>query len=297
MTRQALFFSVVTAAMSTLPAFADGAASMMAMRWGKNAFNFEGMPSGPQPLKNLSRLPNGKANAGRLVGDYNNPILTPAAAAVVKQKGELAIAGKGFPNAQDQCRAIAPPFTFAMQLGFAMLPSKGGNITIMYDQNMNVRHIRMNGTHPVNLVPSSMGDSVGHWDGDTLVIDTLGIKTDAFTSVDRFGTPQSEAMHVVERYRLIDGAVAKAQVDKYETSEGTVGGGQRVAGYNPDTGLKGLQLEVTMEDPKVFTAPLTARVTYRPLITNWQESVCADNPVEHYEGEWIGLPKAARPDF
>jgi hypothetical protein len=280
-----------------LPAFADGAASMMAMRWGKNAFNFEGMPSGPQPLKNLSRLPNGKANAGRLVGDYNNPILTPAAAAVVKQKGELAIAGKGFPNAQDQCRAIAPPFTFAMQLGFAMLPSKGGNITIVYDQNMNVRQIRMNGTHPVNLVPSSMGDSVGHWEGDALVIDTLGIKTDAFTSVDRFGTPQSEAMHVVERYRLIDGAVAKAQVDKYETSEGTVGGGQRVAGYNPDTGLKGLQLEVTMEDPKVFTAPLTARVTYRPLITNWQESVCADNPVEHYEGEWIGLPKAARPDF
>jgi hypothetical protein len=245
----------------------------------------------------LSRLPNGKANAGRLVGDYNNPILTPAAAAVVKQKGELAIAGKGFPNAQDQCRPIAPPFTFAMQLGFSMLPSKGGDIAIIYDQNMNVRHIRMNGTHPANLVPSTMGDSVGHWEGDTLVVDTVAIKTDAFTSIDRFGTPQSEAMHVVERYRLIDGASAKAQIDKYETSEGTVGGGQRVAGYNPDASLKGLQLEVTMEDPKVFTGPLTARVTYRPLITVWQESVCADNPVEHYEGEWIGLPKANRPDF
>src|SRR5580704_9425533 len=158
MTRQALFFSVVTAAMSTLPAFADGAASMMAMRWGKNAFNFEGMPSGPQPLKNLSRLPNGKANAGRLVGDYNNPILTPAAAAVVKQKGELAIAGKGFPNAQDQCRPIAPPFTFAMQLGFAMLPTTGGNIIVINDQNANVRHIRMNAAHPAKPVPSSMGD-------------------------------------------------------------------------------------------------------------------------------------------
>jgi hypothetical protein len=298
MKRQAQFFSVVTTAMLAWPASAaDGASGMMAIRWGKNAFNFEGMPSGPQPLKNLSRLPNGKANAGRLVGDYNNPILTSAAAAVVKQKGELAIAGKGFPNAQDQCRAIAPPFTFAMQLGFAMLPAKGGNITIIYDQNMNVRHIRMDGTHPANLAPSSMGDSVGHWEGDVLTIDTVGIKTDAFTSVDRFGTPQSEAMHVVERYRLIDGAVAKAQIDKYETSEGTVGGGQRVAGYNPDTSLKGLQLEVTMEDPKVFTAPFTARVTYRPLITAWQESVCADNPVEHYEGEWIGLQKADRPDF
>jgi hypothetical protein len=298
MKRQALFFSVFTSAMLAWPAFAaDGASGMMAIRWGKNAFNFEGMPSGPQPLKNLSRLPNGKANAGRLVGDYNNPILTPAAAAVVKQKGELAVAGKGFANAQDQCRAIAPPFTFAMQLGFAMLPAKNGDIDIIYDQNMNVRHIRMNGTHPANLAPSSMGDSVGPWEGDALVIDTVRIKTDAFTSVDRFGTPQSEAMHVVERYRLIDGAVAAAQIDKYETSEGTVGGGQRVAGYNPDTTLKGLQLEVTMEDPKVFTAPWTARVTYRRLVSQWQESVCADNPVEHYAGEWIGLPTAERPDF
>ena len=155
----------------------------------------------------------------------------------------------------------------------------------------------MNGAHPTNLVPSRMGNSVGHWEGDTLVVDTVGIQTDAFTQVDRFGTPQSEAMHVVERYRLIDGAVAKAQMDKYETSEGAVAAGARDAGYNPDTSLKGLQLEVTMEDPKVFTAPLTARVTYRRVTTEWQESVCVEDPTEHYEGEWIGLPRADHPDF
>jgi hypothetical protein len=102
---------------------------------------------------------------------------------------------------------------------------------------------------------------------------------------------------VTERYRLIDGAQAKAQIDQYETSEGTVGGGERVAGYHPDTSLKGLQLEVTMDDPKVFVTPLTARVTYRRLISPWSESVCAENPMEHYEGEWVGLPKAERPDF
>jgi len=298
MKRQVLLFSTFAAVMLTQTAFAaDGAPGILDVRWGKNAFNFEGMPTGPQPLRNLSRLPNGKANARELVGDYRNPILTPEAAAVVKQKGELAIAGKGFPNAQDQCRPMAPPFALAMQLGFAMLQNKDGNITIIYDQNMNVRHIRMNGTHPPNLKPSPMGHSVGRWEGDALVLDTVGIKTDAFASVDRFGTPQSEAMHVVERYRLIDGALAKAQVDQYETSEGTVGGGGRPAGYNPDTSLKGLQLEVTMEDPKVFATSLTARVTYRRLITEWQESVCADNPIEHYEGEWIGLPKADHPDF
>jgi hypothetical protein len=50
-----------------------------------------------------------------------------------------------------------------------------------------------------------MGDAVGRWDGDTLVIDTVGIRVDQYTSIDRFGTPQSDQMHVVERYRLIDG--------------------------------------------------------------------------------------------
>ena len=91
MKRQALFFSTITVLMLTQSTFAaDGASSILEVRWGKNAFNFEGMPSGPQPLRNLNRLPDGKANARQLVGDYRNPILTPEAAAIVKQKGELA---------------------------------------------------------------------------------------------------------------------------------------------------------------------------------------------------------------
>jgi hypothetical protein len=78
MKRHAVFFSSFTAVMLALPGFAaDGASGLMEVRWGKNAFNFEGMPSGPQPLRNLSRLPNGKANNRQLAGDYRNPILTP----------------------------------------------------------------------------------------------------------------------------------------------------------------------------------------------------------------------------
>ena len=298
MKRQAFLFSVFTVTMLTVPALAaEGAPGMLGVRWGKNVFNFEGMPSGPQPLRNLSRRPDGTANAGQLVGDYNNPILTPRAAAVVKQKGELAIAGVGFPNAQDQCRAIAPPFASAMTLGFQMLPKKNGDIVMISDNNANMRHIRMNGTHPANLRPTPMGDSVGRWEGDTLVIDTIGMKVDEFLSVDRFGTPVTEAMHVVERYRLVDGPAAKTAMDAYEKREGTVGGGGRDAGYHPDPNLKALQLELTMTDPNVFTAPLTVRVTYRRLVTEYQENVCADNPVEHYKDEWIGLPRADRPNF
>jgi hypothetical protein len=92
---------------------ADDNAGITGVRWGRNAFGYEPLPSGPQPVINLKRRRNGTGDGAQLVGDYNNPILKPAAAAVVKQKGELAIAGKGFPNVSDQCRPYAPPFTFA----------------------------------------------------------------------------------------------------------------------------------------------------------------------------------------
>lgn len=300
MKRPALFLSILATALVALPAVADEQSGLLNHRFGKNTFNFDHLPSGPQPLRNLSRTSEGIANNLQLVGDYHNPILTPYAAAVVKQKGELALAGKGFPNAQDQCRQPAPPMTLAMKLVFEMLQTKNGDIDILYGED--VRHIRMNSTHPAILKPTHMGDAVGHWEGDTLVIDTVGIKNDAYSSVDRFGTPQSELMHVIERYRLVDGAVAKAGTDRYEQAEGHVGGGGRAGGgrnaeYSPDLGLKGVELDVTMEDPKVFTAPLTARVTYRRVISQWEEDICADNPMEHYKDEWIGMPRAQRPDF
>ena len=295
MKRQALFLSMFAAGILTAPAFAaDG---ITGVHWGKNTLYFEAMPSGPQPVRNLSRRSNGTGNAAQLVGDYRNPILKPEAAAIVKQRGDLAIAGTAFPNTEEQCRTIAPPFTFAMQLIFQMLPKNDGNITIVYGNNNNVRQIRVNDSHPAKLVPSPMGDLVGHWEDEVLVIDTIGVRTDAFTTADRFGTPQSDAMHVVERYRLIDGALAKAAQERAERSEGAVGNGARFSGVDPDTSRKGLQLELTMEDPNVFAAPLTVLVTYRPLMVDWQEDICADNPAEHYKDEWIGLPRADHADF
>ena len=61
-------------------------------------------------------------------------------------------------------------------------------------------------------MPSWQGHSVGWYEGDTLVIDTVGIKAAPPSTVDLFGTPHGEALHVVERYRLIDGeAAAEAQ--------------------------------------------------------------------------------------
>jgi hypothetical protein len=293
MKRQTLFFGIFATAIVAVPAFAaSDNAGIAGVHWGRSTFGYEPLPSGPQPVTNLKRRRDGTSDGTQLVGNYDNPILKAAAGAVVKQKGELAIAGKGFPNESDQCRPYAPPFTFAMQLSFQMLQKNDGDITIIYNQDDNVRHIRMNATHPTNLVPSPMGDAVGQWDGEALVIDTVGIEPNAFSAADMYGTPQSAAMHVIERYRLIDGALAKAAQDNYEKVQGVVAGRG-----DPDTRPKGLQLELTMEDPNVFAAPLSVLVTYRRVLTPWQEQVCAENPVEHYEGEWIGLPRADHPDF
>jgi len=295
MKRQALFFNILAATIFALPAFAadDG---ITGVQWGRKAYNFESMPSGPQPVNNLSRNPDGVANSSQLVGDYHNPILTLEAAAALKKKGELALAG-GFPNAEDQCRPIAAPFSSAVQFDFQILQKKNGDLAIVGHQDDQVRHVRMNGKHPAKLVHTAMGDSISHWEGETLVIDTVGVRTDEFIASDRMGTPQSEAMHVMERYRLIDGARAKADMDAFEKTDGVIGGRPPDGYLNPDLNLKGLRLEITMEDRKVFTQPLTVVVTYRPMTIGWREAVCADNPVEHYKDEWIGLPKAEHPDF
>jgi hypothetical protein len=245
----------------------------------------------------LSRHPDGTGNGAQLVGDYHNPILRPEAAAIVKAKGELAIAAKGYPDPSNQCRPYAPPFTFAMQESFQMLPKKDGTMTIIYSQDDQARWVRMNGTHPAKVVPSHMGDSVGHYEGDSLMIDSVGIMTGPVTPVDRWGTPHSDALHVVERYRFIDGAAAKAAQEKFEKADGRVRGEQGAQIIDPDTKVRGLQLEVTVEDPKTFTTPWSALVTYRRLAGEWEERVSPDNPVEHYPGEWIYLPKADKPDF
>ena len=154
MKSHALFFNILTATILAVPAFAaeDG---ITGVQWGRKAYNFESMPSGPQPIRNLSRNPNGGANSSELVGDYHNPILTPEAAAALKKKSELAMAG-GFPSSEDQCRPIAPPFSSAVQFDFQILQKKDGDLTFIGHQDDQVRHIRMNGTHPAKLAPMPM---------------------------------------------------------------------------------------------------------------------------------------------
>jgi len=72
----------------------------------------------------------------------------------------------------------------------------------------------MNVAHPAQIIPSWYRDSVGHYERDTLVIDTVGVKIGLFAMVDFYGTPYTEALHVVERYQLLDYETAKEGLER-----------------------------------------------------------------------------------
>ena len=270
-------------------------------QWGRNAFYFEPLASGPRPLTNLRRT---GEDAGRaiivgdpipLVGDYTNPILKPEAAEAVRKKGEYSASGHDFPDPSNQCAAHSPPYLFTIMLGMQMLQEKS-QVTILYTQDNQVRRVHMNESHPASVTPSAMGHSVGHYESDTLVVDTVGVKLQPFTWVDRFGTPQSEAMHVVERYRLIDARLAQEAQERQEKTAGRVNGEAGVAAIDTDY-AKGLQVQVTIEDPKIFTTSWSANVTYRRVKRGWAESVCAENNTDVLHQGFERVPTAEKPDF
>ena len=136
---------------------ADSAHPDFAGFWGRNSFDPEAPDSGPGPLQNIKRLPNGTGDPQALVGDYHSPILRPEAAAIVKKQGDVSLSGDAFADPSNRCGAYSPPFTFAMQLGFQMLEAKD-HITILYNQDDQVRRVRMNAKHPARVTPSAMGD-------------------------------------------------------------------------------------------------------------------------------------------
>ena len=114
----------------------------------------------------------------------------------------------------------------------------------LYEAQHLYRVVYMNQEHPKNIEPTFMGHAVGHWEGDTLVVDTVGLVGE--TQIDEGGTQHSDQMHVVERIRKIDDLT--------------------------------LEILFTIDDPKAFTKPWTARRlwSWRPEI-RFLEYVCEEN--------------------
>ena len=263
--------------------------------WGRNSFDAERLPSGPAPLTNLKRLKDGTIDIGALVGDYNNPILKPAAAEVVRKKGEYSLTGDPFPDPSNHCAPYSPPYLYSRQLGLQMVQGKD-EVTILYNQDDQVRRVRLNVSHPKHVAPSAMGDSIGHYEKDTLVVDTVGVKVGPLTMADGYGSPQSEVLHLVERYRLLDAGVVREAATRHEKATGRAGGGMGAMPID-ETYDKGLQVEFTVEDPVNFTTPWSAQVNYLRTTQPWLEQVCAENHFEYYHGRPTAIPTAAKPDF
>jgi len=258
--------------------------------WHPSLPGFEPLASGPTSLTNRSRR-DGVSNYDQLVGDFTNPILKPQTAEIVKNFGELSLKGITFPSPANQCWPEPVPYiykNFAFQI--FQQPDK---ITIIYDQDHEVRHVRLNESHPAEVMPSWYGDSVAHYEGDTLVIDTVGTKTNRpFAMIDLYGTPYTEKLHVVERYRLLDYEDAKEGLerDAKENQRPPVGIDRNYRG-------KHLQIYFTVEDEGVFTMPWSATITYGRGSTDWPETVCAENIQEYYNNKESDVPRADRPDF
>ena len=258
----------------------------------------EPLASGPTSLRNRARREHDVSDNRRLVGDYTNPILKPETAEVVKKHGELSLTGVGYPTPRNQCWPGGVPF---------VLPTNGlqifqqpDEITIVYAVDHQVRHVRMNAQHPAKLTPSWYGDSVAQYEGDTLVIDTVGVRVGPFAMIDWFGTPHSPALHVVERYRLLDYEAAKDGLERdRKENYGPLAPESAIEPYNMDPAYRGkyLQLLFTVEDKEVFTTPWSATVTYGRPLGQWLENVCADNPFKYGTEKDAQVPAAGKPDF
>jgi hypothetical protein len=135
--------------------------------------------------------------------------------------------------------------------------------TILYTRMTQPRFIHVNGTHPDDLTPSYHGHSVGHWEGDSFVVDTIGFNAD--TPIDMFATPHTEMLHVVERYSLTDGG---------ET----------------------LRVDVLVEDQGAFTTPWRTYVNYGEPNEPWLEFICQENN-RYPDGSLVPLPVDETPDF
>jgi hypothetical protein len=198
-----IFGVVFFAASFVSPALAADAGSRVpefSGQSGRDMLFFEPPPSGPGPVISAVRKADGAivardpccatGNPGGWLGDHTNPILKPEAAAAVKKYTELVVNGTLAADLHNSCWPEPPPFVMALHFAVKIVPRRD-EVTLIYLLNNTARRVRLNEPHPETLTPSWQGHSVGWYEGDTLVVDTVGIKVAPFSTVDAFGTPHS----------------------------------------------------------------------------------------------------------
>lgn len=176
-------------------------------------------------------------------GDYHTPILRPWAADLVKRLGDAESAGMPY---FERCLPDD-----GLLITWSLDPAANRTTTVLQTPDRVffffghdvARIIHLADTHPPNLVPSVDGHSIGRWEGDTLVVDTIGF--DGTPEADRYGTPTSDQLHVVERMHLRQGDMV-------------------------------LEIAFWVDDPAVYTQPWTSVTTYSRTDRLGREYVCAE---------------------
>jgi hypothetical protein len=199
----------------------------------------------------------------------------------------------GYPDLSNNCRPLPPPYILRVAR-MQMLQEKN-KITILYVQDHQVRRVRLNGSHPARPTPTPYGDSVGHYEDGTLVIDTVGIGTGPDSMIDMYGTPHTDALHVIESYRFIDGEAARLAQERSEKEYGRPNTEPIYVDFEYKG--KGLEVEFTVVDDGAFTTPWSGSVTYRRAASDWEEIACAENRHEYYGGKDTPVPEAKTLDF
>ena len=199
------------------------------------------------------------------VADVSNPNLKPLAKDGLTKSNNMVLDGFAMYARESRCWMTGVPAYLLNPAQPTFLLQQPDKVTMLWQMDQQVRHIYLNVPHSANPKPSWYGESVGHYEGDTLVVDTIGQNTQTF--IDNYRTPHSEKLHVIERYHLVDGGNT-------------------------------LQADVTIEDPDALVQPLQVIHRWRKIQGTMTESRCADgeavNPFLHRVEP---LPVAERMDF
>jgi hypothetical protein len=197
------------------------------------------------------------------ISDISNPNLKQWAKDLMKKDNDEVLAGKFAFTARSSCKPAGVP-GFDVLLGGALsILQSPTEVTMIFSGNAEVRHIRLNASHSPNPKPSWYGESVGHYEGDTLVVDTIALNNKTF--LDNYRTPHTDKLHVTERWRLIE--------------EG-----------------KKLEILMTIDDPGTFHQPFQALRQYNRVNRAFSEDICSENNINPF-GIDYGTPVANKPDF
>jgi hypothetical protein len=220
------------------------------------------------------------------VADLNSPILLPWAKDVVRKRNELVLSGKFVPSPTASCWPKGVTAFLLSPMTQPMYVVQGPKeVVLILTSFSDVRHIHLADKHSDKVETSWYGESIGRYEGDTLVVDTIGL--DDRTWVDGFGTPHTKQLHVIERFHLIeDGNVLEANVHVEDPGAFTMPW---------DAIQRFRQYEAAVRKVPVERLTQLASEPEGPL----SEHICAENPNSLSFGgvPALPVPQAVVPDF